>query len=321
MNYHILVTGSNGYIARSILKLIPKKNYKLILLDKKNSKSISNNYLFYKGDFSNKKILDKVFSNKIDLIIHLAAFIDVSASIKYPAKYLNNNYHKTVKLFEYCLSKNMKNIIFASSAAVYGRIKQTNLIKETSKVLPDNAYGLSKLKVENYLKKKKKFNFISLRLFNITGYNELYNEKNFLKRKNSIFDKILKHIYKKKKLFIFGKKHQTKDGYTVRDFIHVDDLANIILDLINKFKKNKKFNSIINCGSGRGNSILELIKTFEKIYDIQLKYTVKSNIKGNISNVVSNNEKLKNLINYKLKKSNIDFIIKEFKKKFKNKNQ
>ena len=63
-------------------------------------------------------------------------------------------------------------------------------------------------------------------------------KKIFLKRKNSIFDKILKHIYKKK-LFIFGKKHQTKDGYTVRDFIHVDDLANIILDLINKFKKIK----------------------------------------------------------------------------------
>lgn len=318
MNYTILVTGSEGYIARSIINILSKKNFKLILIDKKESSFKKKNCIFYKGDFSNKKVLDKIFLNKVDLIIHLAAYIDVSESINLPNKYIENNYIKSVKLFNYCISKNIKNIIFASSSAVYGKMNHSKPIKEIDNTYPNNTYGLSKKKTEIYLKRKnKKLNFVSLRFFNVTGYNEIYNKKNYIKNKKSIFNQILKNIYNKKKLIINGKNHKTKDGFPVRDYIHVDDIANIILKLINKFKKNYILDYIFNCGSGSGDSVLDVIKKFEKIYQIKLEYTVRDNIKGNVSNVVSNSQKLNNFINYKLKKSNIGYIIREFKKKSK----
>jgi UDP-glucose 4-epimerase len=266
---HILVTGGAGYVGSATVRFLLKKKYKVTVID---NFSTGKTFLLpkkinlIKSDISDTKKLKKFFKkNNFDAVIHLAAFIKVSESVSFPKKYLLNNFLKTKKFINLCIKFNLKNIIFASSAAVYGISKKIK-VSEKDFVKPINPYGISKLLVEKYLidlKKSKSINYIILRYFNIIGADP---DGNFgpLKNNTSLIKTICKSIILKKIFYIFGNNYPTKDGTTIRDFIDINKIAEINYKACKFIISKKKCNRVMNCGSGRGYSVMTIFNLCQK---------------------------------------------------------
>ena len=302
---YILVTGGEGYIGKAICCYLIKKKKKVVSIDNlSNSKrqSTHKNIIFYKIDIKNKKKLKKIFQiYNFETIIHLAAKIDARESNIKKKEYYLNNFIYGKNLVKIAKENNTKNFIFASSAAVYGSYKTS--FKEKDKKKPINFYGKYKLKFENYLSESK-MNYINLRFFNICGAN---TKLKIGPRNNSgVIKKLCNSLLKKKYFYIYGNNFPTKDGYSVRDYLHIDDLNNIIFKSIS-YLKNKNKNLTVNCGTGKGISVIDLIKNCPAQ---KLKIKVKEKIDGDPPEVISKIGLLKKELNYKPRYSSIKNIIK-----------
>ena len=270
----ILVTGGLGYIGSHICSIIKNP----IILDNKSNSKLNFKKKLPKAKVYlasiNKNNLRKVFSeNKIKSVIHLAAFKSVEESISEPLKYYKNNVSILIELLETMKEYNIHKFIYSSSATVYGNINNSPL-KEEYELKSNNPYGKSKVICENiiddFCKANKNFKAISLRYFNPIGA----SVKNGLKEKplstpQNLMPKIIESIIENKKLLIFGKNHKTYDGTCIRDFIHIMDLAEAHIATIKYINKNKKNYEVFNVGLGKGISVLDLIKHFEKINNLE----------------------------------------------------
>lgn len=300
MKNAIIITGGAGYIGFEAVKKLSKFCH-CIIIDKKKC-FLQPNCTFIKSDFSNEKKLKMLLSkHRVILLIHLAAFTNVSESEKKPKKYINNNYLKTIKILKFCKNNKIKNVIFASSSAVYGNIKVGSKVSEKSKLNPISTYAITKKKVEDFLKREKYFNYCILRFFNVVGFNQTITKSSLLKS-STLFSNILKYFIFKKKFEVYGNSFNTKDGYAIRDFISIVDIGKIIkiasMRLINKNNKGK-IREIFNCGSGYPLSNSEIINLFEKVYKkkIMVKYKKKRDVE--IEYMLSNNNKLKKTFEFK----------------------
>jgi UDP-glucose 4-epimerase len=307
----ILVTGGFGYIGTCLIDLLLKKNYKVFVVDNlvNGQKFSKTNLTYFKGDYSSKQIVKIITNNDIKIIIHLAAFIDAEESTKDPKKYFQNNVIKFQKFLENIKKLNIDKIIYASSAAVYGNGGEGKL-KETCKTHPISPYGLTKLQGEkllNYYSKKNNFQSYSLRFFNIAGANYKIN--------CGPWNKGYKHIYntllRSKKFIINGTNYKTKDGTCVRDFVNVNDIANIIYKLL-KNKLHASKNTILNCGSGNGASVKEIAYAYKEKIDNNLQITNGPRRSGDPSSIIANNYKLKKIIKFNFKKSKLQNILNEY---------
>ncbi len=312
---NILITGGAGYIGSHIAELLLNKNNNIFIIDNlaRGSKKLLNKRVFFiKQNIVNYEKVKKILiQNKIDSIIHLAALTDVQDSEKNKLKYFKNNILGTQKLIEATEDSYVKNIIYSSSAGIYGNSKSP--VNENSKIKPINNYALTKLKGEEIIKKyskKFKYNFCILRYFNVCGASPsgkigIINNKN-----KSLFKIIASQALKKNPMVnIFGNNFKTKDGTCIRDYIHVSDLAsihNLMLKYINK--KNKSYT--LNCGYGKGYSVLEVIKKFEKIIKKKIKIKIKKKRKGEIIVSYSNISKLQKLIKWNPKFNNLNKMVK-----------
>tara|TARA_E500000178_G_scaffold345591_3_gene395713 strand:+ start:620 stop:1546 length:927 start_codon:yes stop_codon:yes gene_type:complete len=306
MKLRLLITGGNGYIGSNFVKFFGKKHDLYILDINKNKKKLKNVKKFYEFNIKNQNKFCKIVKqNKIDGIIHLAAKIDAHESIKKKKLYFKNNYEYSVKIFNSAKFLKVKYFIFASSAAIYGIKKKK--FKETDTKLPINPYGAYKLKFENYMvKNKKNIKIAILRFFNVIGN---YPTDRLKKNKLPIVPKIQSSLVYKKKLKIFGDNHNTEDGTAARDYIHVEDVVKIINKSLLLMKKNKK-KLIINCGTGKITTILDLIKFFEKKYRTLINVEFLKKKQGDPSEVISINKHLIKDIGYKFKYKNINLILK-----------
>ncbi|MBQ4263238.1 MAG: UDP-glucose 4-epimerase GalE [Bacilli bacterium] len=293
----ILVTGGTGYIASHTAVELLESNYEIILLDNLSNskkevvdkiKTITNkNFKFYKGDCADKNILTKIFNeNKIDAVMHFAGFKAVGESVKNPLKYYNNNLISTITLLEVMNEYNCKKLVFSSSATVYGNPK-TLPIKESFPLSTTNPYGTTKLMIENILndvaKTDNNWSIAILRYFNPIGAHKsalIGEDPN--DTPNNLMPYIVKVATKKLEyLNIFGNDYNTKDGTGVRDYIHVIDLAKghiKALELINKQKGIDTYN----LGTGKGYSVLEIVNTFMKVNNINIKYKIVDRRLGDI---------------------------------------
>jgi len=297
----ILVTGGTGYIGSHVVTKLLKKNYKVFIFDNLSNsrKSVLNkikkitgkSVKFIKGDLKDKKSLKKLFSNYFfDEIIHFAALKAVRDSELKPKKYYNNNVIGSLNLIKYLKTKNLKRIIFSSSAAVYGYQKKPKLV-ESMIPKPINNYGKNKLLIEKAFQKFKlsfpKIQIVVLRYFNAVGAHPsgLLGE-NPRGTPNNLMPYVLQVLTgKKKKLHIFGKDYLTKDGTGLRDYIHVQDLANAhLLSLKHKNKYNNKI-SIFNIGTGKTYSVMDVLKTFEKISKKKIPYKFYKKRKGDLAEI------------------------------------
>ncbi len=328
MKKKILITGGAGYIGSHIVELLSKKKFEVFVIDNlsKGFKQLLNkNVILIKTDIKNISRINSILKKyKFETIIHLAALTDVQESEMYKKKYYNNNIIGTEKLFKACKDTSVKNIIYSSSAGVYGNGK--NPVKENSELKPINYYAFTKLVGEKKLiefSKKSKIKYFILRYFNVCGASKSGNI-GILNNNNKSLFKVLSRqsLEKNPKISLFGKKFNTKDGSCVRDFIHVSDLANIHFELI-KYADNNNKSHIINCGYGKGYTVLEIIKAFQNIINKNIIVKYKKKRKGEIAISYSDNKKIKKLIEWKPKFNNLKLMVKSslvWEKKLKKKN-
>jgi UDP-glucose 4-epimerase len=300
----ILITGGAGYIGSATSYLMLKKKIQPIIIDKliyKKQNIIPKKSIFYKTNISNINLIKKIIKkHNITSVIHFAAYKDVEESISNPAKYKINNYLLTKRFIKCCKENGVKYFIFSSTAAVYGNLKKNKKVSENFPLKPISMYGLTKKQIEEYLKKitDKNFKFFSLRYFNVLGADKNLKYGPIGLNISSFSNNLYKSILRKKVFKIFGDNHNTQDGTPVRDFIHVDDLAEIHYKSLLYLKKNKK-NQICNCGYGRGYSIKEVIDILIKSKKFFLNYTYSNKRRGDISYMVANINRLNKIINWR----------------------
>ena len=291
----ILVTGGLGYIGSHTVVELIKNKYDVVIIDNlSNSKIETLSYLkkitgkdikFYQNDVCDKEILRKIFKeNKIDSVIHFAGYKAVGESVLKPLKYYRNNIDSTLALLEVMEENDCRNIIFSSSATVYGK-PETLPIKEDFPLSTTNPYGTTKLFIENILNDlyvaDNRWNITILRYFNPIGAHEsgLIGED-----PRDIPNNLMPYIVKVANgelevLSIFGDDYDTIDGTGVRDYIHVVDLARgHVLSLKNK----KSGVKIYNLGTGHGTSVLELVNTFEKVNKVKVNKKIAPRRPGDI---------------------------------------
>jgi len=244
--------------------------------------------------------------------MHFAGFVEVEESVSYPEKYFENNTTNSIKLFNLCLQNDLSNIIFSSTATVYGNPTHKGLISETDDIRPINPYGESKVKTEHYLQQfdSSKINYIILRYFNVAGADPKMRS-GLIKKNPTHLIKIASEaaIRKRDSVQIFGNDYNTPDGTAIRDYIHVSDLADIHIKVL-KFLLEKKQSEIINCGYGKGYSVKDVFNITNSLCKNRINILNAPRRPGDAEMVVSDISKLKRMIDWTPKYNKLDFIIK-----------
>ena len=309
-----LVTGGAGYIGSHMVKFLLSKNHEVTVFDNLSTgKLINKNKInFIKVNLLNRKKLDQLMSKKkFDAVFHFAALSIVNESEKKPRKYYMNNVLGTKNLINSMIKYKINNLIFSSSASVYG-IPKTKKILETHQMKPISEYGKNKKEIEKILAqigKKKNFKSISFRYFNAAGADESAKIGENHKPETHLIPKILNSIKRKqKKVYIYGNSYKTIDGTCVRDYIHVNDIVRAHYYGLKKFKQ-KKCILNYNIGSGKGYSVLEIINGIEKVTRVKLKIIYKKKRKGDPPILVADCKKIFKDLRWKPKYKNIDKIL------------
>ena len=294
----ILVTGGAGYIGSHTVVELLEAGENIVIVDNfcnskpevlERVKQITNReFKFYKVDLLDEVNLEQVFKeNKIEAVIHFAGLKAVGESVSKPIEYYHNNITGTLVLLKLMKKYNCKKIVFSSSATVYGMPK-TVPIKEDFPLSTTNPYGSTKLMIEQILQdvviSDNEFSVVLLRYFNPIGAHKsgLLGEE-----PNGIPNNLMPYIVgvatgKLEVLNVFGNDYPTTDGTGVRDYIHVVDLAKGHLKALDKARK-EAGTHIYNLGTGKGYSVLDLIKTFEKVNNIEVKYKIAPRRPGDIA--------------------------------------
>lgn len=303
-NMAILLTGGLGYIGSHIATLINKKTIIIDNLSNSllNYKKYLPNSIVYKLDL-NKKSLNKIFKeHKIDGVIHLAGFKSVNESINSPLKYYTNNIISTLELIESMDRFKINKLIFSSSATVYGD-QHSSPLKESYSLNSTNPYASSKIIIEqmikDYAKSNPNFKAIVLRYFNPLGANIKKGLADLpIGKAQNIMPILVKSVKQNKKFKIFGNDYDTDDGTCIRDYIHIEDLAEAHLIALKKLSKIKGYIPI-NIGLGKGISVLELIRIFEKANKVSINYSFSQRRKGDVAVSFANTEMSKKILRWK----------------------
>ncbi len=325
---NILITGGAGYIGSHVAKqLLEFGSDDITILDNLSTgsqrtldtlKSIRD-FKFIKLDLKEFDEVENVLKDgNFDTIIHFAASIVVPESVENPLKYYMNNTVNTTNLIKCAVESGVNRFIFSSTAATYGEPKDIpqNGIDETYPASPINPYGLSKLMSENVLKDTAKahkdFKYVIFRYFNVAGAD--INERKLSPRIGQSFPnathliKIASEcaVGKREKMYIFGDDFDTIDGTGVRDYIHVDDLADTHIKAIDYLNDNDS--DIFNAGYGKGYSVKEVIQTVKKVTNQDFKVEIASRRAGDPAILISNNAKIKEKMGWTPKYDNLELI-------------
>lgn len=313
----ILVTGGAGYIgSHTVLELL-NAGYEVVVVDNlynSSKKSLEivkretkKEIKFYQADVRDKEKLEEIFKNEKNIfaVIHFAGLKAVGESCEIPLAYYDNNISGTICLCEIMGKYNCKNIIFSSSATVYGDPKEVP-ITENFDLSVTNPYGRTKLMLEEILRDvhnaDNNWNVVLLRYFNPIGAHicgDMGEDPNGIP--NNLLPYITQvAVGKLKQVSVFGNDYDTKDGTGVRDYIHVVDLAKGHVKAIKKLEKNSGV-SVYNLGTGKGYSVLEVIKNMEKAVGKKIPYIITERRKGDIAECYADSSKAEKELNWKAK--------------------
>ena len=315
----ILVTGGTGYIGSHTCVELLNEGYEVVVLDNLSNSKIEvldkikqitgKEVKFYEGNMIDRNILEKIFNeNKIDAVIDFAAYKAVGESVEKPIDYYTNNVSTVLVLLDTMKKYNCKNLVFSSSATVYGTPKVVPITEECEIGGTTNPYGTSKLFVEQILqdvyKSDNTWNIVILRYFNPIGAHEsgLIGEE-----PNGIPANLMPYISKVANgklecLSVFGNDYPTKDGTGVRDYIHVVDLAKGHIKAIEKLSNDKGI-FIYNLGTGVGYSVLDIINAFEKANGVKINYKIAPRREGDIAECYSDPTKAFKELGFKTTKT------------------
>lgn len=279
----VLVTGGAGFIGSHVARAFLEKNAEVLILDDL-SNSTTRRIESLNVEFINASILDlevlRIAIKSIDLVVHCAALKSVEDSVKRPEIYHEVNVRGTQNLLEEMNKQNKSHLIFSSSAAVYGNAAKSP-IKESSKTEPISIYGKTKLQAEEIISRyssKKELSAVSLRFFNAVG--SANNQLGDTSRDN-LFPKVFSAVRDNLPAQIYGDDYPTDDGTCIRDYVHVEDIAEAHLASFDKLSQNFG-HRIYNVGTGRGYSVKQIINAIQKVAGSQLETIVMPRRQGDL---------------------------------------
>ena len=311
----VLITGGAGYIGSHVLKALGERGYQVLTID-----NLSNGHreavLYGKlavRDIGDKEFVKNVVSEfKPDIVMHFSAFIEVGISVREPLSFYKNNVLGTLNLLEVLIENKVNKFIFSSTAAVYG-IPEKIPIPEEHPINPINPYGKTKAVIEKALEdfyNAYNFKYVSLRYFNVSGADpsgligESHNPETHL------IPLILQTAKgEREAIKIFGTDYNTEDGTCIRDYIHVNDLADAHI-LAMEYLLEGGESDVFNCGYGYGYSVREVVETAKKITGKDFKVIEDDRREGDPPILVADSKKLKEKLNWKPKFDNLETIIK-----------
>jgi UDP-glucose 4-epimerase len=321
---NILLTGGTGYIGSHAAVVLSNEGHEIVLFDNLSNSSekvlerltqITNlRFPFVKGDIRNTKLLQNtLLNNNIDAVIHFAGLKAVGESVLQPVEYYANNVQGTVSLLQAMRAQNIKTLVFSSSATVYGQPQYLPL-DENHPTSATNVYGRTKLHIEQMLSdlafSDSEWRIACLRYFNPVGAHDsgLIGEN-----PNGIPNNLMPYIAQvavglRAELTIFGDDYSSPDGTGVRDYIHVMDLAEGHSDALKFLTQNIGWHAF-NLGTGRGYSVLEMVKAFERASDIKLPYRIAPRRTGDVAECYSNPLKAIELLRWSSKRSLEDMCV------------
>ena len=314
----VLLTGGTGFIGSHTAVELIEAGYSVVIADdlSNSEKSVVDRIeeitgvrpTFYQIDVTDRAALQKVFEEQdIDTVIHFAGFKAVGESVEKPLEYYRNNLDTTLTLLETMRSNGCKKIIFSSSATVYSLSDDVPLTEESGPLGCTNPYGWTKYMIEQILRDVAKadpeMSVVLLRYFNPIGAHEsgLIGEK-----PAGIPNNLMPYITQvaqgiREKLSVFGDDYDTPDGTGVRDYIHVVDLAKGHLAAL-KYADGHKGCEVFNLGTGHGYSVLDLVKTFEKVNGVKIPYVITDRRPGDIALCYADTAKAEKVLGWKAEK-------------------
>src|SRR5574344_574055 len=318
----ILVTGGAGYIGSHTCVALLNDDYEVVVVDnlcnskeesiRRIGKITSKKVTFYKADVCDEKAIDDIFKKeKVDAVIHFAGLKAVGESVDKPLEYYKNNLDSTLSLLKGMINNHVDNIVFSSSATVYGMSDDVPFYETSPVMEATNPYGDTKIIIERILKwtqnAHKNLNVALLRYFNPIGAHEsgLIGEN-----PNGIPNNLMPYITqvavgKLDHVRVWGNDYPTVDGTGVRDYIHVVDLASGHIAALKKLEE-KPGCFICNLGTGKGTSVIELIHAFEKANNLTIPYKVYGRRNGDIATCYANVDFAKKYLGWEAKKDIVD---------------
>ncbi len=311
----VLVTGGAGYIGSHVVKALGERGYDTIIYDNL-STGYEDSVIYGKlirGDILDFNMLKQTLEDyKPNAVMHFAAYISVPESVENPVKYYINNLSGSLNLIKALRECGINNMIFSSSAAVYGIPKEVP-ITEDAPMSPINPYGTSKAVVERVLKDVSdcsNFNHVSLRYFNAAGADTEGKLGEKKKEASHLITMCVRTaLGSNPYLNIYGTDYDTPDGTCIRDYVHVEDLAEAHI-LALEYLLNGGESQSFNCGCSSGYSVLEAVRTAKKVTGVDFPVKYAKRRPGDPPVLVSDSSKIREVLGWKPKYDNIEYIIK-----------
>ena len=314
-NEKILVIGGAGYIGSHVVKALLREDFQVTVYDNLSTGQTCNlfqNAEFVEGDILDEPHLEKVMRKGFSAVIHLAAKKAVGESMENPQLYSQNNICGSINIFNAMLNSGVKNVVFSSTSAVYG-MPQYLPLNEQHPLNPMSFYGYTKMAIEQVMgwySRIKDFHYIALRYFNAVGYAADGSIRGKEKNPQNLLPLVMEVATGKREiLHVFGNDYDTPDGTCVRDYIHVEDLAAAHVLAIKKLLKDGD-SQIINLGTEKGTSVLEIIQAVERVIGKKINYDFAPRRAGDPANVVATSVKAAEVLGWKAQYTDIDEIVK-----------
>ena len=309
----IMVTGGAGYIGSHTVRLLLEQGYDVAVVDdlsKGYKHNVPPNRLFQLNLKETAALSELIRQTKPDAVIHFAAFIAVGESMRDPSRYFSNNVCGSLSLLEAMVRNQVRHMVFSSTAAVYGN-PQSSPILETFPIQPVNAYGESKVMVERLLRWFDEIHHLTsvcLRYFNASGADPEGHLGEEHEPETHLIPLILRAIQTRQPITVFGGDYPTPDGTCIRDYIHVDDLAQAHI-LAVEHLLNGGASDQFNVGTGSGHSVLDVIRAAEEVTGQKVPYVIGPRREGDPPALVAGSDKLRGRLGWTPRYTDLKTIV------------
>ena len=312
----VLVTGGAGYIGSHAVLALKDAGWSVAVIDDLSTgtrRAVPDGVPFYEGSVADRALMARIFAEqRTQAIMHFAGSIVVPESVENPLKYYGNNTVATHALLSAAVEAGAKHILFSSTAAVYGVPERTPIIEDDPK-RPINPYGASKLMTERMLEDASAaypFNYGALRYFNVAGADPLGRTGQIGKGSTHLIKVAAEAaVGKRDHVAVYGTDYPTADGTCIRDYIHVSDLAAAHVAALEKLTEQPEDNLVMNCGYGKGLSVLEVLDAVDRLTNRAIKRVMEGRRAGDPPELVADNQRLLKTLEWRPAYAEIDRIV------------
>ena len=312
----VMVTGGAGYIGSHAVLALKDAGYRVAVIDNLSTgfrRAVPEDVPFYEGDIADQHLVHRIITEQgIGAIMHFAGSIIVPESVEDPLKYYDNNSARSRSLIESAVRASVAHFIFSSTAATYG-VPEESPVREDAPKRPINPYGMSKLMTEIMLEdvsKAHRLNYCALRYFNVAGADpQCRTGQSTAGATHLIKVAVEAALGKRSHVSVFGTDYGTPDGTGVRDYIHVSDLAQAHVLALEALIADPQSNHILNCGYGRGFSVLEVLDAVDRVSNARIERRFESRRAGDPDSLISDNRAIMERFPWRPQFADLDLIV------------